>query len=85
MRSLQKSGIPGSLLLILGFISLAGCASSSKILFDYDRGADFGSYRTYNFMEGAGPNTGDYQSFFHALHDRCNHDRNGEMRLHEVG
>ncbi len=64
MRSLQKSGIPGSLILILGFISLAGCASSSRILFDYDRGADFGSYRTYNFMEGAGPDTGDYQSFF---------------------
>jgi hypothetical protein len=54
----------GGLMLALVFISLGGCASGPNIMYDYDRSADFGSYRTYNFMEGAGPNTGDYQSFF---------------------
>jgi hypothetical protein len=51
-------------MLALVFISLGGCASGPNIMYDYDRSADFGSYRTYNFMEGAGPETGDYQSFF---------------------
>ena len=31
---------------------------------DHDRDADFGSYHTYNFMEGAGPKNSSYQSFF---------------------
>ncbi len=64
MRSKQQSRIPGHLLLVLAFISLAGCASGPKILYDYDRSANFGAYQTYNFMEDAGPDTGDYQSFF---------------------
>ena len=64
MRSKQQSRIPGRLMLLLAFISLAGCASGPKILYDYDHSANFGSYRTYNFMEDAGPDTGDYQSFF---------------------
>ncbi len=53
-----------SLSLILVFIALGGCASGPKIIYDYDHSADFGAYRTYNFFEGAGPDTGDYQSFF---------------------
>jgi len=64
MRSKQQSRIPGRLMLLLAFISLAGCTSGPKILYDYDRSANFGSYRTYNFIEDAGPDTGDYQSFF---------------------
>ncbi len=64
MRSKQQSRIPGHLLLVLAFISLAGCASGPNILYDYDRSANFGAYQTYNFMEDAGPDTGDYQSFF---------------------
>jgi len=44
--------------------SLAGCASGAKIQSDYDHDADFGSYTTYNFMEGAGPEQDNYQSFF---------------------
>jgi hypothetical protein len=31
---------------------------------DYDDAAPFGSYETYNFMEGAGPSRDNYQSFF---------------------
>jgi len=64
MQSRQQLGNSGGLLLILAFISLGGCASGGNIIYDYDHGADFSSYRTYNFMQGAGPNTGDYQSFF---------------------
>jgi len=45
--------------------ALAGCASSGgKIMADYDHDAPFGSYKTYNFMEGAGPDHDNYQSFF---------------------
>lgn len=44
--------------------SLAGCASGPNIQSDYDPDADFGSYKTYNFMEGAGPKSDSYQSFF---------------------
>ena len=52
--------------LVLLFISyaLAGCASGPKILVDYDHDAPFASYKTYNFMEGAGPDHDNYQSFF---------------------
>lgn len=64
MHSLKQPRIAGSLILIALFISLGGCASSAKILYDYDRSADFGSYQTYNFFENAGPDQGDYQSFF---------------------
>lgn len=45
-------------------LALAGCSSASKIRADYDRGADFGSYTTYNFIENAGPHAGNYESFF---------------------
>ena len=64
MRSQKQSGISGSLILMLVVISLGGCASSAKIIFDYDRDADFGSYQTYNFIEGAGPDYSNYVSFF---------------------
>ena len=43
---------------------IGGCASSPNIMSDHDRSAPFDSYNTYNFMEGAGPDHGDYQSFF---------------------
>ena len=44
--------------------ALAGCASGPDILVDYDHGAPFESYKTYNFMEGAGPDHSGYPSFF---------------------
>jgi len=64
MHSLKQSRFAGNLMLIALFISLGGCASSAKIIYDYDHSADFGSYQTYNFFENAGPDQGDYQSFF---------------------
>lgn len=52
------------LLVVLSACAVAGCASGPKILSDYDSTANFGDYRTYNFVEGAGPDYGDYQSLF---------------------
>jgi hypothetical protein len=49
--------------LMMGYV-LAGCSSGGNIIADHDHSAPFGTYKTYNFMEGAGPETGTYQSFF---------------------
>ncbi|MDX1403588.1 MAG: DUF4136 domain-containing protein [Woeseiaceae bacterium] len=54
----------GCLKLALCVFLLGGCASGPKIVYDYDSSADFGQYRTYNFMENAGPDSNNYQSFF---------------------
>jgi len=51
------------ILLPLLILVLSGC-SSSNLRSDYDRGADFGQYQTYNFFENAGPRSGNYESFF---------------------
>jgi hypothetical protein len=64
MHSRHQTQLSGCLMLALSFLFLGGCASGGKIMYDYDRSADFSAYNTYNFMEGAGPDTGDYQSFF---------------------
>ena len=47
----------------MGYL-LASCSSGAQIISDYDHSAPFGSYKTYNFMEGAGPEAEGYQSFF---------------------
>jgi hypothetical protein len=62
MRQPQEQ--PGRLILLLSAFVIAGCASVPDILTDYDRDADFGAYSTYNFVEGAGPDHGNYQSLF---------------------
>jgi hypothetical protein len=50
---------------ILFFVaSTAGCASSAKVMADYDRGNDFGAYSTWNFIEDAGPDYEGYESLF---------------------
>ncbi len=64
MRLLQQPTKYGGLIFGLAIIALGGCASGPNIIYDYDHNADFSSYQTYNFMQGAGPDTGDYQSFF---------------------
>lgn len=64
MHSKQQLSIPGFLILGLAFLSLNGCASKAKIIYDYDQNADFGSYQTYNFIAGAGPDYSDYVSLF---------------------
>jgi len=46
------------------FASLAGCSTGGSLRSDYDRGADFGSYRTWDFMKNAGPDYAGYESLF---------------------
>jgi hypothetical protein len=53
----------GRAIILLAISLLAGCASSGKLRSDYDPTADFGSYRTYNFMAHADEQQ--YQTFFH--------------------
>lgn len=60
----RQSAVSGSHVKLLALIAIGGCATGPDIRYDYDRSADFGAYRTYNFMEGAGPDTGNYQSLF---------------------
>jgi hypothetical protein len=57
MHHLARIGV------VLAMATLAGCASSGKLRSDYDPDADFGSYRTYNFMEH--PDEQQYKGFFH--------------------
>jgi hypothetical protein len=64
MFSQQRLKPISRLVLILSASAFAGCASSPDIMSDYDPGANFGVYNTYNFVEGAGPDYGNYQSFF---------------------
>ena len=64
MQIRQRPRIHGFLLPLLLGCALSGCSSGGNIRSDYDRDADFGSYETYDFMEGAGPDGGSYQGFF---------------------
>lgn len=43
---------------------LASGCSTSKIRSNVDPDADFSHYYTWNFIENAGPDSGDYESFF---------------------
>lgn len=49
---------------VITVASLSGCASGPDIRSDYDHSADFGSYSTYAFMDGAGPDGDGYKSLF---------------------
>jgi hypothetical protein len=64
MYSQRLPNILRSLLPLIAAFSFAGCSSGPDIRSDYDPGADFGSYKTYNFAENAGPDYTGYQSFF---------------------
>ena len=44
--------------------SLGGCSSSGTLRSDYDSGADFGAYQTWDFIEDAGPDYAGYESMF---------------------
>jgi hypothetical protein len=50
--------------ILLFFASVAGCSSSAELRSDYDHGADFGSYQTWDFIEDAGPDYAGYESLF---------------------
>jgi hypothetical protein len=50
--------------LLIFIVGLAGCSSGGKLRSDYDHGADFGAYQTWNFIEDAGPDYDGYESLF---------------------
>jgi hypothetical protein len=59
MRSLPISS------LAVGFAAaalLAGCASQPKVLSDYDKSADFASYRTFGFVTQVGADSTEFRS-----------------------
>ena len=60
----SQSRILNHAVLLLLAAAFTGCSSGAKIRSDYDHTANFGAYKTYNFMEGAGPESNSYQSFF---------------------
>lgn len=50
------------IILLAAALLLAACASTPKMRSDYDKDADFGSYRTYNFIASGGGQ--EYRSLF---------------------
>lgn len=46
----------------LGALALAGCASKPTLRTDYDRSADFGTYRTYAYVDPVGTDKAGYRS-----------------------
>ncbi len=50
--------------IMLFFASVTGCSSSGTLRSDYDPGADFGAFQTWNFIEDAGPDYAGYESLF---------------------
>ena len=64
MKPQRQPRISESIVLLLIAYALAGYSSGPNIRSDYDHNVDFGSYKTYNFMDGAGPENSSYQSFF---------------------
>ena len=59
---IKFSRLVTSLVALLMIANLSGCASGPKIRSDHDQSADFGAYKTYNFMEHPTPDS--YESFF---------------------
>ena len=64
MQDVERSGIINLAVVLILAYALTGCSSSNSIMSDYDHSANFGSYTTYNFVDGAGLENGNYQSFF---------------------
>jgi len=63
MQTARSSRFFHTCTLLLTAWFLGGC-SSDNIRSDYDMSADFGSYKTYNFIAGAGPDREGYDSLF---------------------
>lgn len=63
MGSSLRSAVRSTLIFLI-FASISACSSSGKLRSDYDPGADFSQYNTWNFMENAGPDYEGYESLF---------------------
>src|SRR5476649_2424427 len=59
-RSVSPIAIIGAV--VVGLAALAGCAPTPTLHSDYDRGADFSSYRTYAYANPVGTDKAGYSS-----------------------
>ena len=64
MKFQKRPEVLNSFVFLLMVFVLGACSSGAKIRSDYDRSADFGSYTTYNFMDGVTANSERYEGFF---------------------
>ena len=59
---LNRSMRPLAILAAIAILAVAGCASGPDVRGDWDKSADFGKYRTYNFVAAAGTDTANAKS-----------------------
>jgi len=62
MTTLNIARVPFLAALVAASALAAGCASGPDVRGDYDRAADFGKYRTYNFLSATNGNPAEFQS-----------------------
>ncbi len=62
MSTLNLTRVPFMATLVAAAALAAGCASGPDVRGDYDRAADFGKYRTYNFLSVTDGNPAEFQS-----------------------
>ena len=60
----QNHTLSRHFVMLLLLANIAGCSSSGTLRSDYDHSADFGAYKTWNFIDGAGPDYAGYESLF---------------------
>jgi hypothetical protein len=63
MQASHSTRLINAVILLLVGYAVGGC-SSSNIRSDYDHDVDFGLYKTYDFIDGAGPDYEGYESLF---------------------
>ena len=64
MQPLYRARLTNLIVILFTAYIASACSSGAKIIADHDKSAPFGSYKTWNFMENAGPDYEGYQSFF---------------------
>ena len=63
MASGLKRTLSFSLILLVA-ATMSACSSGGKLTADYDHDAQFSTYKTWNFIEDAGPDHSGYESLF---------------------
>ena len=64
MYASRRTRMISQVFLLNVVLVVVGCSSGPNIRSVYDDSADFGSFETYNFVDGIEPRSGNYQSFF---------------------
>ena len=62
MFNLRLTRMPFVAALVAAAALAGGCASGPDVRGDYDRAADFGKYKTYNFLSTTSGNPAEFQS-----------------------